>query len=510
MNKKIIFPDTGIEEMKVTDILVKEGDKIQKEQPIVVVESDKTSMEIPSDKNGIIEKILIAIGDIVHKDDIIIKISNNDNVNNSTREENYFNHGQKKILLNNIQKVLKELVVPDIGTKTMKITNILVKENELIHKNQLLLVIIDQKNIFEIFSLCNGVIKQINVKINDEVHTNYVLMHVDIPLIEKDNFGKGTFIKVHNNVRNALTIIKEKKKYIHASPLIRKIARKLKIDLNNIIASGKKNRITKEDILKFERNKKVLISQNITNNTKNIFLSYFEKYGKCKEVDLNNIQKITGKNLLNNWINIPHVTQHIETDITELEKFRIKKNNEFSQKKNDVKLTLLSFIIKICGYALKKYPNFNSSLSSKNTLILKKYFNIGVAINTSYGLFVPVMFNVLDKSIIEISKILFNLAYKAKNNKLYPNDMQGGCFTISNLGKFRGNFFTPIINAPEIAILGISQANIKPIWNGDKFIPRLMLPLSLSYDHRVINGVEGINFLNYICDLIFDIRNIII
>ncbi|QJC35691.1 2-oxo acid dehydrogenase subunit E2 [Enterobacteriaceae endosymbiont of Donacia sparganii] len=414
MYTKIIFPDTGIEEMKITDILVKEGDKILKEQPIITVESDKTSIEIPANQNGIIKKILISIGNKIHKGDVILEILNNE---------------KKKI-------ELKTLRTSNIEAKKIKVSDILIKKNNIIKKNKTL-----------------------------DLET-----------------------------------------YIHASPLIRKMARKLEINLKNIKASGLKNRITKEDILQYVKNEK-----NFKNNDFKTFSLNYKKFGSCEEIILNNIQQITSKNLSNNWKNIPHVTQHIETDITELEKFRIKKNNEFYQKKQNIKLTLLSFMIKICAHALKKYPNFNSSLSNDNkNLIIKKYFNIGIAVNTPKGLFVPVIFDVLHKSINNLSEILRNIVNKTKNNKLHPNDMQGGCFTISNLGQFKGSFFTPIINAPEVAILGISQSSIKPIWDGNKFIPKLILPLSLSYDHRVINGVEGINFLNYICTLISDLRNILI
>ncbi|QJC37322.1 hypothetical protein GJU02_01025 [Enterobacteriaceae endosymbiont of Donacia thalassina] len=432
MYKKITLPDTGIEEMRITEILVKKGEKILQEQPIITVESDKTSMEIPSNQSGIVKKILISVNDKIHKGDIILEILNN--------EKNNFIKDFKKISEEN-----------KIEAKSSQIHEIKNQKNKISH-----------------------ILRQ-----NDDI-------------IKNDDLKKNKSLNTQ--------------KYIYASPIIRKMARKLNINLENIKASGLKNRILKEDILKYINNKNKL-----ENNNSEKFLSKFKKFGPCEEIILNNIQKTTSKNLSNNWKNIPHVTQHIETDITKLEEFRIKKNNEFYKKQKNIKLTLLSFIIKICAHALKKYPNFNSSLSNINqNLIIKKYFNIGIAINTKKGLFVPVIFDVLNKSINDLSKIILNLANKAKNNKLHPLDMQGGCFTISNLGQFKGNFFTPIINSPEVAILGISQANIKPIWNGDKFIPKLMLPLSLSYDHRVINGVEGIDFLNYICTLISDIRNILI
>ncbi|QJC34100.1 pyruvate dehydrogenase [Enterobacteriaceae endosymbiont of Donacia cinerea] len=490
MYKKIILPDTGIEEMKITDILVKEGEEILKEQPIITVESDKTSMEIPSNQKGIIKKILVSIGNKIYKGDIILEILNNEK-NNSIKNS-------KKILEQD-QIKLKELLIPNIGSQKMKVSSILVEENHIIKKNQSLIIINNISNIFEIASLYEGIVKKINVKINDSVYTNSIFMYISST--KQKDYKINTFIKNNNFKKNNILNINNN---IHASPIIRKMARKLNINLENIKASGLKNRITKEDLLKYNKN-------NLQNNNFKNFSSIYKKFGSCEKIILNNIQKISSKNLSNNWKNIPHVTQHIETDITELEKFRVKKNNEFYKKQKNIKLTLLSFLIKICAHALQKYPNFNASLSDSNeNLIIKKYFNIGIAINTKKGLFVPVIFDVLNKNIHNLSEILHNLVNKAKNNKLHPLDMQGGCFTISNLGQFKGSFFTPIINAPEVAILGISQANIKPIWENNKFIPKLMLPLSLSYDHRVINGVEAINFLNYICTLISDIRNILI
>ncbi|QJC32073.1 hypothetical protein GJT89_01025 [Enterobacteriaceae endosymbiont of Donacia versicolorea] len=508
MNIKIIFPDTGIEEMKITDILVKEGEKITKEQSIIMVESDKTSMEIPSNHSGIVKKILVSIGEKICKGNIILEI-----LNEQQEKNDFINKNKKELQKDKI--LFTELRVPNIGIQVMKVTKILVKKNDSIMENQSLLIIKNKKNIFEIASLYSGIIKKVNINIHDIIKSNDVFMYINYLKKDNKNLEIKTFIKNNNFIKSNINSIFDKKLYIHTSPIVRKIARKLEINLNNIEASGLKNRITKKDILKYieNKNKNKVKDKDIINNISNNFLINYKKFGSYEKINLSNIQKISGKNLTNNWKNIPHVTQHIEADITELEKFRIKKNIEFLKNKNNIKLTLLSFIIKTCACALKKYPNFNSSLSDNNEiLILKKYFNIGIAINTNKGLFVPVIFDVLNKNINKISEIILNLADKAKNYKLNPNDVKGGCFTISNLGQFKGNFFTPIINAPEVAILGISQAKIKPIWDicSQQFLPKLILPLSLSYDHRVINGVEGINFLNYICSLLSDIRNILI
>ncbi|WP_247645447.1 2-oxo acid dehydrogenase subunit E2 [Enterobacteriaceae endosymbiont of Plateumaris consimilis] len=495
---KIKLPDIGIEEMKVTDILVKKGDKIHKEDSIIVIEGEKTSMEIPSTENGIITNIKVSIGDIVHTGSIILELNNNISTIN-----NYTNiiSDDVKDKISDIY-LINKIIVPNIDYDgSMKIIKIFVKKGDKVYKNNPLVTLENNKNNFNIISLYDGFIKKIIIKIGDDVKSGDNIMLISTIAsenIKKDNINVNSLLNINNIITN---------NSIHASPSVRKIARKLNINLLNVIGSGNKKRILKEDLLKY-----ISINNN-QKNISNISLSFtsdfFQKFGKIEQKEMNQIQKMSAKNLTKNWKNIPHVTQHIEADITVLESFRIQKNNELNKKNKNIKITLLSFLIKICANALKKYPIFNSSLLDNKKIILKKYYNIGIAINTDKGLLVPVIFDLMNKNIIDISRELVLLSNKAKSGKLIPSDMQGGCFTLSNLGNKTGSFFTPIINSPEIAILGISQANIKPFWNGKKFIPHLLLPLSLSYDHRVINGVEAIIFLNYICDLISDIRNLL-
>ncbi|QJC29066.1 2-oxo acid dehydrogenase subunit E2 [Enterobacteriaceae endosymbiont of Plateumaris rustica] len=495
MNIKIKLPDIGIEEMKVTDILVKKGDKIHKDESIIVIEGEKTSMEIPSTENGIIKKIKVSIGDNVHTDSVILELDNNI----SKINEKIISSKIKETILD-VNKINK-IIIPNISNGFMKIIKIFVNEGDKIYKDNPLVTLANNKNNFNVTSPYNGIIQKIIIKNGDNVKSGDIIILISNFIsknIEENNINKNYLLNINNIV---------KKNSIHASPSVRKIARQLNINLLNIIGSGNKNRILKEDLLKYisiNNNQK-----NINNISSSLSSNYFKQFGEIEEKEMNQIQKISSTNLTKNWINIPHVTQNIEADITKLESFRIKKNNEFNRNNQNIKITLLSFLIKICANALKKYPIFNSSLLDNKKIIFKKYYNIGIAINTNKGLLVPVIFNLINKNIIDISKELILLSNKAKLGKLIPSDMQGGCFTISNLGSKPGNFFTPIINSPEIAILGISQANIKPFWNGKKFIPHLILPLSLSYDHRVINGVEAIIFLNYICNLISDIRNLL-
>ncbi|QJC29510.1 hypothetical protein GJT83_01125 [Enterobacteriaceae endosymbiont of Plateumaris pusilla] len=489
MNIEIKLPDIGIEEMKVTDILVKEGDNIHKDDSIIVIEGEKTSMDIPSTQNGIVKKIKVSIGDIIRTGSIILELSNNILKKNNDKII-IPNNIKEKIYKNDINIIINKIIIPNINNSLMKIIKIFVKEGDKIYKNNPLITLENNTNNINLPSLYNGIVKKIIIKIGDSVRSGDTIMLIST--------------SISKNIQENHTNNFFQRDSIHASPSIRKIARQLNINLLNIKGSGNKNRILKEDLLKY-----ISINNNQNNTSLTSSSIYFKKFGEIEEKEMNNIQKISSIKLTKNWINIPHVTQHIEADITTLESFRIQKNDEFNKTNKNIKITLLSFLIKISVYALKKYPIFNSSLLDNKKIILKKYYNIGIAMNTDQGLLVPIIFNLMNKNIIDISQELILLYKKAILGKLIPSDMQGGCFTLSNLGKKPGTFFTPIINSPEIAILGISQANIKPVWNGKKFIPRLMLPLSLSYDHRVINGVEAITFLNYICDLIYDIRNLL-
>ncbi|WP_126071444.1 2-oxo acid dehydrogenase subunit E2 [Candidatus Annandia adelgestsuga] len=400
MNKKIKLPNIGLDEVEVVDILVKKEDIIKKKQPLILVEGDKVSMEIPSPFSGKINEILVNIGDKIKHNSLIMVCENNEN------------------------KILKD------------------KNNKIL-----------------------------------------------------ENYSKKR---------------KKKYNYIHASPIIRKMIREYDISIKNIKGSGRKGRIIKEDILKYISNNNIINNNKIIEdkklNDKNL-----NEFGKIEIININKIKQVSGFNLHQNWLNIPHVTQFDEADITETEKFRKSKNLMYNKNNINVKITLLSFIVKIISESLIKFPIFNSSITKDNKkIIIKKYINIGIAVNTKKGLLVPIIFNVNNKNIIDIYKDLLLLSEKARNMKITKKDITGGCFTISNLGSIGGNIFTPIINSPEVAILGISKSLIKPLWKNDKFIPRLMLPLSLSYDHRVIDGVDGAKFITYVKECLFDIRNLLL
>lgn len=423
----------------------------------------------------------------------------------------------------------KEIYVPDIGTDEMEVTDILVKIGDKVRFEQSLITIEGNKASIEIPAPFEGIIRDIKVNIGSKINTGMCIIvlevaneEVDLHTTENQDTTEIkspiTISNTDEKNNNTITLNVTKENLIHATPSIYRLAREFGIDLFKIQGTGRKGRILREDIQKYIRN---IIQQKInsTSDTKNnnLFSSLptlpifdFKKFGHIQEIELNKIQKISASNLYRNWITIPHVTQFDEVDITELEEFRNQQNINTKNEAN-IKITLLAFIVKIVAKALEKFPYFNSSLSADaQKLILKKYINVSVAIDTAWGLVVPVLRDINKKNILEIASELLKTIEKAHSNKLLPLDMQGGCFTISNLGGLSGTAFTPIVNAPEVAILGISKSYIKPIWKDNEFYPRLVLPLSLSYDHRVINGMDGIKFIKFLGEMISDIRLLVI
>lgn len=385
-----------------------------------------------------------------------------------------------------------EVKMPDIGLEEVEVIEVLVKINEKVKLEQGLATVEGEKASMEIPSPISGIVKNIYIKIGDKVKTSSILM-----ILNSNNINSN----VTNENKNLLETEKKilsTRNFVHATPFVRRLARSLNIELHNIIPTGRKNRILKEDVELYIREFKVNKLQK-----NDMFDSNYLNEIDTKEIELSNLQKITGDNLEKNWKNIPHVTQFDEFDITVLEKFRQKYNSENSANHN---ITILVFILKVVACALEKFPLFNSSLHDNKKVILKKYINIGVAVDVKDGLFVPVLKDVNKKSIKELSSELIFLSEKARQKKINQSDMTKGCFTVSNLGGIGGSWFSPIINAPEVAILGVSKSKIKPLWNGKEFIPSLMLPLSLSYDHRVINGADAARFITFIGKLLSDMH----
>ncbi|WP_284443361.1 2-oxo acid dehydrogenase subunit E2 [Buchnera aphidicola] len=398
-----------------------------------------------------------------------------------------------------------EVKMPDIGLDKVEVIEILVNINEKVKLEQGLITVEGDKTSMEIPSPISGVVKNIYIKIGEKITTNSLIMMFKVDRInslikkKKENYlNEDIDLNFKKNLKKDVLF--------HATPVIRRLARNLNINLSNITPTGPKNRILKEDIESYQNH----LKQNILEEKNTINFNDYNQF-KTEELELSSIQKIIGENLHRNWTNIPHVTQFDEVNITVLERFRQKYNNEKkSQNKISNNITILVFIIKVVAYALEKFPIFNSSFTLNNKkIVLKKYINIGFAVDVNNDLFVPVLKDVNKKNIEQLSSELKLLSEKTRKRKLNASDMTEGCFTISNLGGIGGSWFSPIINAPEVAILGVSKSQIKPLWNGKEFIPSLMLPLSLSYDHRIINGAYAARFITFIGKLLSDIHLLI-
>ncbi len=430
---------------------------------------------------------------------------------------------------------LVEVKVPDIGDFTdIPVIEILVKPGDTVKKEDSLVSLESDKATMEVPSSHSGVVKELKVKLGDKVSMGAVV------LVLEESAGAVTApvaapAQTPESARPAdvpapkaapvlapspapisaapSTASEPIPSHVHASPSVRAFARELGVDLTKVKGTALKGRIVKEDVQGFVKTE--LAKPKGATGAGGAFAFPemphvdFTKFGEIEKRALSRIKKLSGNNLARNWVMIPHVTQQDEADITEVEAFRVKTNEENA--KSGVKVTMLAFLIKASVAALKKFPEFNASLEpGGENLILKKYYNIGFAADTPNGLVVPVIKNADRKSVLEIGKEMTELSAKARDGKLSPAEMSGGCFSISSLGGIGGSFFTPIINAPEVAILGVSKSSMKPIWNGKEFVPRLILPMSLSYDHRVVDGAAGARFTTYLAGLMSDIRKLVL
>jgi pyruvate dehydrogenase E2 component (dihydrolipoamide acetyltransferase) len=437
---------------------------------------------------------------------------------------------------------LVEVKVPDIGDfKDIPVIEILVKVGDTIKKEDSLVSLESDKATMEVPSSVNGVVKEIKVALGDKISEGAVVVIVEVndavaakpadvvapavPVatvaVKAESPATAAISKpMPANAAPALPMQASSiessaagnvPSHVHASPSMRKLAREFGVDLAKVKGSGTKGRITEEDIKGFVKTELAKPATSASGGFQfpQMPVVDFTKYGEIETRALSRIKKLSGNNLARNWVMIPHVTQQDDADITDVEAFRVKTNEEIA--KSGVKLTMLAFLIKASVAALKKFPEFNSSLEpGGENLVLKKYFHIGFAADTPNGLVVPVIRNCDQKSITDIAREMTDLSLKAREGKLSPAEMSGGCFSISSLGGIGGSYFTPIINAPEVAILGVSKSSMKPVWNGKEFVPRLILPMSLSYDHRVVDGAAGARFTTYLASLMSDIRKLIL
>ncbi|EGR0597372.1 pyruvate dehydrogenase complex dihydrolipoyllysine-residue acetyltransferase [Vibrio cholerae] len=527
--KEVQVPDIGGDEVEVTEIMVKVGDVVAEEQSLITVEGDKASMEVPAPFAGTVKEIKIAAGDKVSTGSLIMVFE----VAGAAPVAAPVQAAAPAAAAAPAVAALKEVQVPDIGGDEVTVTEIMVNVGDSISEEQSLITVEGDKASMEVPAPFAGTLKEIKVAAGDKVKTGSLIMVFEVagaaPVAAPAQAAAPAPGAAPAQAAAPAAVapatsgeFQENHEYSHASPVVRRLAREFGVNLAKVKGSGRKNRILKEDVQNYvkEALKRLESGAQAAASGKGDGAALgllpwpkvdFSKFGDTEVQPLSRIKKISGANLHRNWVMIPHVTQWDNADITELEKFRQEQNAMEAKRDTGMKITPLVFIMKAAAKALEAFPAFNSSLSDDGeSLILKKYVNIGIAVDTPNGLVVPVFKDVNKKGIYELSKELAEVSKKARGGKLTAADMQGGCFTISSLGGIGGTAFTPIVNAPEVAILGVSKSEMKPVWNGKEFAPRLQLPLSLSYDHRVIDGAEGARFITYLNECLSDIRRLVL
>ncbi|EKO3387239.1 pyruvate dehydrogenase complex dihydrolipoyllysine-residue acetyltransferase [Vibrio fluvialis] len=528
--KEVNVPDIGGDEVEVTEIMVAVGDTVSEEQSLITVEGDKASMEVPAPFAGTVKEIKIASGDKVTTGSLIMvfEVAGSGAPAAAAPAQAAAPAAALAVAAD------KEVNVPDIGGDEVEVTEIMVAVGDMVSEEQSLITVEGDKASMEVPAPFAGKVKAIKVAAGDKVSTGSLIMVFEVagaapaavsaPAQAAAPAAAAPKAEAPAAAAPAAATgdFQENNEYAHASPVVRRLAREFGVNLSKVKGSGRKSRILKEDVQNYVKEALKRLESGAASAASGKgdgaalgLLPWpkvdFSKFGETEIQPLSRIKKISGANLHRNWVMIPHVTQWDNADITELENFRKEQNAIEAKKDSGMKITPLVFIMKAAAKALEAFPAFNSSLSEDGeSLILKKYVNIGIAVDTPNGLVVPVFKDVNKKGIYELSEELAVVSKKARAGKLTAADMQGGCFTISSLGGIGGTAFTPIVNAPEVGILGVSKSEIKPVWNGKEFAPRLQLPLSLSYDHRVIDGAEGARFITYLNGCLSDIRRLVL
>ena len=549
--KKITVPDLGeASEVEVIELLVNVGEKVKENDSLLVLESDKAAMEIPAPFSGIVKEISINLGDQVTtgSDILTLEIDNEEEDSSSSisadesesknlkksehKQEDGHDH-KSDVSKNGLEEVIIE--VPDLGTEDeVDVIEVHVQASDQLGIDDLLITLESDKAAMEVPSPNSGVLKELLVKVGDKVKTGSKIAIIEQSVAidnetsvqvgtEADDSAKDhpseessggsdldsrpSEIPVSTTTKDE-TILASSMSHVYAGPAVRKLARELGVDLTLIQGSGAKNRIVKDDINEFVKESLNTSNPSASRNMMVADLD-FSKFGEVEERKRSKLEKITAINMARNWASVPHVAQFNEADVTDLDKFLSEIKAEAENKQ--LKLTYLPFLLKACAKALEEYPQFNVSLhSSGDHLIQKKYFHIGVAVATDAGLVVPVIRDVDQKSIWDLASEVMELSSKAKERKLVMEDMQGACFSISSLGALGGNGFIPIVNSPEVGILGVAKTEIKPVFIDGEFRPRSMLPFTLSYDHRAVNGVDGGLFATYLAKLLSDVRHLML
>ncbi|MES0300289.1 pyruvate dehydrogenase complex dihydrolipoyllysine-residue acetyltransferase [Citrobacter sedlakii] len=524
--KDVHVPDIGGDEVEVTEIMVKVGDTVAAEQSLITVEGDKASMEVPAPFAGTVKEIKINTGDKVSTGSLIMvfEVAGAEGAAAPAKAE------AAPAAAPAAAGGAKDVNVPDIGGDEVEVTEVMVKVGDKVEAEQSLITVEGDKASMEVPAPFAGTVKEIKISTGDKVKTGSLIMVFEVEgaapaaaPAKQEAAAPASAAKAETPAAapaakaEGKSEFAENDAYVHATPLIRRLAREFGVNLAKVKGTGRKGRILREDVQAYVKDavkRAEAAPAAAAGGGIPGMLPWpkvdFSKFGEIEEVELGRIQKISGANLSRNWVMIPHVTHFDKTDITDLEAFRKQQNAEAEKRKLDVKYTPVVFIMKAVAAALEQMPRFNSSLSEDGQrLTLKKYINIGVAVDTPNGLVVPVFKDVNKKSVTELSRELTTISKKARDGKLTAGEMQGGCFTISSIGGLGTTHFAPIVNAPEVAILGVSKSAMEPVWNGKEFVPRLMMPISLSFDHRVIDGADGARFITIINNMLSDIRRLV-
>ena len=551
---QILVPDIGdAENVEVIEVCVHSGDTIEPEDPIVVLESDKATIEVPAPEAGKVSELKVQVGDKVSEGDLLLLLSADSSAvaaepDNTVTVESVADLKENGAEIANSEPTTAEhtqaeakeetLLIPDFGDDgEVDVIEVSVAVGDTIEMDQPILTLESDKASMEIPATAEGVIKSILVAEGDKVSEGTPFLVIDsiggtasesadqvsqptevteTTSTEKETVTESATAKVENKAisseaaSSGFEIINTSKS-VHAGPAVRRLANQLGVDLSLVNGTGRKKRIIKDDVHSFVKKQMTqpAAGQGTGTGLPELPLVDFSKYGPIETQELSRIQQVSASNLHRAWVTIPHVTQHDEADITDMDAFR--KEQAPNYRDQGIKLTPLAFLVKASAAALREFPKFCSSLDpSGKSLIMKDYCHIGIAVDTPNGLVVPVIRDADKKSIVELAEEMQILSQKARDKKLSPADMSGGCFSISSLGGIGGVGFTPVVNWPEVAILGVSRSEIKPVYKDGEFVPRLKLPLSLSYDHRVIDGADAARFIVYLSSVLSDLKKMIL
>lgn len=548
--ESIKVPDLGdTKDVEVIEILVKEGDSVQENDSLLVLESDKAAMEIPSPTSGVIKKITVKVGDSVNKGDEIFSMevegnATSEKVSEKASAPKAEEKPASEAAAEKPQAARSEdapaenrmelVSVPDIGGDSdVEVIEIQVKVGDQIKAEDTLITLESDKAAMDVPAPMGGVVKALKLKVGDKVSKGSPILELEVSSAPASASKAASKTEAASKMETApapkenkadqeesKSLSRKQQEFaeaaaarsdekVYAGPAVRKLARELGVDLSQVPGTGAKGRVQKEDIHGFVKARlQAPVTASVAGGGAGIPAVPdidFSQFGEIEEVPMSKLHKVTAANMHRNWLNVPAVAQFNEADVTELEEFRNAQRKESD--KRGIKLTPLPFMLKACAKVLEEYKQFNVSLhSSGEVLIQKKYIHIGVAVATEAGLMVPVIRNVDQKTVWQIAAEVAEMSEKAKNRRLSKEDMQGACFTISSLGAIGGTSFTPIVNAPEVAILGVSKTQIKPVYINNQFVPRQMLPFVLCYDHRAVNGVDAGMFVTRLAELLSDIR----